>query len=74
MTDRQEQVQQVAEEFCRLLNNYDPRRGAFERYAYLSLRNALHRQARAAARESRRQACTVSLDEMLEMREEVRNA
>lgn len=54
---------------------YDPDHGGTEdAYNGIVLANAVHRVSRELLRESRRQACTVSLDEMLEMREEVRNA
>ena len=70
-SSQEDRIQQVAEEFCRLLNNYEPRRGALDRYAYLALRNALHRSARTTARERARQARQVAYDTVAE---EVRDA
>ena len=74
----EEDVRQDAELFYQQqLEKYNPSHPKalpFEEYKKFCRTNAWHRAKRKAEQEVRRQARTVSLDEMLEMREEVRNA
>ena len=66
MANQEDRIQQLVEEFYQQLTNYNPRRGNFERFAHLALRNALHRSARTTARERARQAKQVAYDTVAE--------